>query len=321
MDTIIQFFKDKGISTSGVEQIDVSTGEVEKVNQLFKKNIETRQTSFHLRIRPKIEQNQLWSVKSEYVDFLGNTQKTTHPFLVSIVTNIDKMEDEEFVRVFVVSPFVEMATKNDEICKDTSIIGFPFLVETWNEQPVLTEILNSYLGHYDVSNSFTEQENLNAVQKEFREVEISRAKYLNHSIMAMLTCLETNHGQEFSAVISFFGKNQYLSYPKEIQPTNTFIVHEPQTEHLAAAKSGLSKKDKSIQYQDEELPFDIQIRKNDDGFTITVSPVSDIEIFDSNNEKCNRLSNKDKIVFSSLKKGLYTLNSKQIKETIKIRLK
>jgi hypothetical protein len=305
MDTIIQFLKDEDISASGVEQFDVLTGEVEKVNQLFTKDIvETwRATSHsHLRIRPKIRQNQIWSVKSEYVDFLGNTQKTIHPFLVSIATDIDEIEDEEFVRIFVVTPFVEMADKQDVVCKDASIIGFPFLVETWNEQPVLTEILDLYLGYYETVNYFVEQENLTPIQKEFREVEISKAKYLNHSILAMLAYFETNQEQEFTAVISLFGRSQFLSYPKEIQPTNAYIVQEPQVEYLSAAKSGLSKKDKYIQFQDEKLPFDIQIRKDDDGFIITVSPISDIEIFDSNNKKCHGLSNTDKIVFSSLKK-------------------
>ncbi|GHT63002.1 hypothetical protein AGMMS50239_17970 [Bacteroidia bacterium] len=274
MNTILQFLKDEDTSTKDVEQIDASSREVEKVNQLFTKNVESRQAMSHLRIRPKVGKNQIWSVKNEYVDFLGNTQKTVHPLLVSIATDIDEMEDEEFVRVYVISPFLEMATQQDIVCKDASIIGFPFLVETWNEQPVLTEILDLYLGYYETIDSFTEQENLNAIQKEFREVEISRAKYLNHSIMAMLIFLETNQEQEFSVIISLFGKNQYLSYSKEIQSTNTLIVQEPQ-----------------------------------------------IEIFDRNNKKYKGLSNKYKIVFSSLKNGLYTLSSKLIKETIEIRLK
>jgi hypothetical protein len=319
MNTIIQFLKDENISTSNVEQIDVSTGEVEKINQLFAKQSLVKPN--HFQMTTKVKQNQIWSVKSEYLDFLGNTQKTAHPFLVLITSDIDTMEDEEFVRVFVITPFVEMATEHDIICKDASIIGFPFLVETWNEQPILTEILDSYLGYYEVSDSLVEQDQLNAIQKEFREVEISRAKYLNHSITAMLAYFETNQEQEFSVVISIFGKNQYLSYPKEIQSSNVFMVQEPAVEYLAAAKSGLTKKDKYIQYQNEELPFDIQIRKGDDGFIISVSPVSDIEIFDNNNKKCSGLSNNDKMVFSSLKKGLYTLSSQQVKETVKIRLK
>ncbi|MDR1883316.1 MAG: hypothetical protein LBR26_11135 [Prevotella sp.] len=321
MNTIIQFLKGDDISTKDIEQIDVSAEEVEKINQLFTKNVAARKVRSHLRMLPEVQKNQIWSIKSEYVDLLGNTQKTVNPFLVSIATDIDTIEDEEFIRIFVITPFVEMATEHDIVCKDASVIGFPFLVETWNEQPILTEILDSCLGYYEVFDSFIEQEKSSAIQKEFREVEILRAKYLNHSIRAMLNSIEINQEQEFSTIISIFGKNQYLSCPKEIQPANTFIVQEPALEYLAAAESGISKKDKCIQYQNEELPFDIQIRKEVDGFIVSISPVSDIEIFDNNNKKCNGLSNNKKIVFSSLKNGLYTLYSKQIKEPVKIRLK
>jgi hypothetical protein len=319
MNTIIQFLKNKDFSSNDSKHIDVSSKDVENINKLFAGKDVARPN--HLEIRPKIRKSQIWTVKSEYVDFFGNTQKATHPLIVSIATDIDEMENEEFVRVFVVSPFVEMATEQDIISKDASIIGFPFLVEMWNEQPVLTEILDTYLGYYEVFCPLSEQEAVNMSQNEFRKIEISRAKYLNHSIMALVAFIENNREQEFSATISLFGDTQYLHYPKESQAKNVFMLHEPQAEYLAAAKSGLSSKGKCIPYQNSKLPFDIQIRKDDVGFIITVLPFGDIEIFDSNNKKYSGLSNKDRIVFSSLKNGLYTLISKQIKETIKIRLK
>ncbi|MDR0603282.1 MAG: hypothetical protein LBG80_03150 [Bacteroidales bacterium] len=200
MDTIIQFLKNENISAANAEQFDVSAKDIENINKLFAdKNIAR---SGHLKIRPKIEKNQIWSVKNEYLDFLGNIQTISHPLIVSIATAVNDMDNEEFVRVYVVSPFVEMATEHDKVCKDISIIGFPFLIETWNEQPVLTEILDSYLEYYEVNASVSEQAKINSVQREFREVEISRAKFLNHSVMALLTYLENTHKSEFSANIS-----------------------------------------------------------------------------------------------------------------------
>ena len=46
----------------------------------------------HFRIRPKIGKNQIWSLKSEYIDFLGNKQTTSHPLIVSIITDTDEIE-------------------------------------------------------------------------------------------------------------------------------------------------------------------------------------------------------------------------------------
>ena len=275
MDTIIQFLRDEDKPANNAEQIDVSAKDVESINNLFAGRDIARPG--HLRMRPKVGKNQIWSVKSEYIDFLGNRQSISHPLIVSIVTDIDEIEDEEFVRVYVVSPFVEMATEHDEVCRDASIIGFPFLIEIWNEQPVLTEILDSYLGYYEVVNSSIKQEKPNPVQGMFREVEISRAKYLNHSIMVLLACFENVQAHEFTANISFFGHTQHLHYQKEKPSSNVFILQEPQVEYSTAAKSGITKQDKYIEYNEQSLPFNIQIRKNDEGFILTVTPVCDVE--------------------------------------------
>ncbi|MBK8344478.1 MAG: hypothetical protein IPL12_14915 [Bacteroidetes bacterium] len=61
----------------------------------------------------------------------------------------EEIEDENYTRVFIVSPFIELATQSDEVCNDPSIIGFPILIETWNDQPILTELLNEYVGYYE----------------------------------------------------------------------------------------------------------------------------------------------------------------------------
>jgi hypothetical protein len=316
MDTIIQFLKNENISAANAEQIDVSAKDIENINKLFAgKNIARPS-----HLRPKVGKNQIWSVKNEYLDFLGNIQTISHPLIVSIATDVDNMDDEEFVRVYVVSPFVEMVTEHDKVCQDISIIGFPFLIETWNEQPVLTEILDSYLGYYEVNASVAEQAKINSAQREFREVEISRAKFLNHSVMALLTYLENAHKSKFSASIYFFGNTQLLYCDKK-RSNNVLSLQEPQAEYSVAAKSGISKEDECIYYHDDSLPFDIQIKKEDECFILTASSADDIVLFGCNNKKISGLSNDGKIVFPALKKGLYSINSKKIQEPLKIRLK
>jgi hypothetical protein len=318
MNTIIKFLKDNDIEHDSTEQLNTSVKDIENLNQLFKHQ-NTAQSS-HLKLRPKIRQNQIWSVKSEYPDFLGNIQKTAHPFLVLTNTESDEAYEEEFVRVLTISPFVEMASEHDRICQDPSITGFPFLIETWNEQPVLTEILDEYIGYYEAKQPLAIQEILTSVQKEFRETEISRAKYLNHSVSALLAFMSKNENQEFSATILFSGKTQFLYCPKERLSAN-FVVSEPEVEYLSVSKSGMAQKDKYIPYHSETLPFDIYIGKNDAGFVLTVFTANDIELFDVNSKKITGLSNREQTVFSSLEKGLYTIYSKQIQKTVQIRLK
>ena len=90
--------------------------------------------------------------------------------LVLITTDPESLDsDNEFVRVCPISPFIEMATSTDQICDDSSIVGFPFLVETWNEQPILVDLLDKYAGNY-YSDLIEKDEVLNQSQNEFREI-------------------------------------------------------------------------------------------------------------------------------------------------------
>ena len=51
----------------------------------------------------------------------------------------------------VVSPFVEFKADDDIFCNDSSIIGFPFIIETWNEQPILLDLIDNYLGYFELN--------------------------------------------------------------------------------------------------------------------------------------------------------------------------
>ncbi|MDR0724980.1 MAG: hypothetical protein LBF59_03095 [Prevotellaceae bacterium] len=319
MNTIIQFLQDDNTTQEKIKKINALDKDIKNINQLF--NNQNIAQSRHVKLRPKIQPNQIWLVKNEYLDFLGNTQKTNHPFLVLITGDIDEIDEEEYVRTLIVSPFIEMAAKQDEICNDSSITGFPFLVETWNEQPVLTEILDEYVGYYEVKQAFSSYETLTSVQQEFREVEISRAKYLNHSIIALLSFMDNTTNKEFSAIISFSGTTQFLYYPQESLYTDIHAIHESEHEYLSVNKSGVKQQNKHISYYNKTLPFDIYIEKNVDGFVLTVFTTDNVELFDSKNVKINGLSRHEQIVFSPLTKGLYTINSKQIQKPVTIRLK
>lgn len=333
MKTIIQFLRNQIEPFSEAsEKVDAIETDSDNLKSLFINRSKYITQARHLKIHPRIQKNQIWTVKSEYDDFQGISQKTSHPFLVMINSEQEEIEDENFTRVFIVSPFIELATQSDEVCNDPSIIGFPFLIETWNDQPILTELLNEYVGYYESrSNSFSKTEVyelanepyseysksnieiLSEDQKEFRNIKISRAKYINHSVLSLLSFLENRQSQDAGVVISIFGNSLY---PK-------FYIGQTQKEpnFALAAKSGVDSEDKYLLCESENLPYKIYFRKNEDGFTLTLNFTDGVKLLTNNNEEIHCISNKDKSVFANLKAGKYTLLSEKIIEPIKIRLK
>lgn len=320
MNTIIKFLKDNLTVQPIDEQINVAKQDIDKLNQLFASHKITLRKNSQTHIKPKA--NQVWAVKSEYYDFLGKKQTTSHPFLVSLLTDIENYEEENFMRVAVISPFTEMATQQDEICNDASIVGFPFLVETWNNQPILTEILEEYIGYFEPKEVLEKEEKLSALQQQFREVEIAKAKYLNNSVSALVGFVELNQRNEFSAVITANGQAIFGGCLKN---EDEFISNEPTielpSEDNTLAKTTFIKKLKSISLKDEQLPFEIQIKKSEDSFILSAFTTEEITLFDFENKNITPISNSERQVFSNLKKGLYTLKAKNIQEAVKIRLK
>lgn len=331
MKTIIQFLKDKIVPFSeGFEKVNATEKEIEHLRNLFDNHSKSVTQARHLKIQPRIQRNQIWTVKNEYDDFQGISQKTSHPFLVLITTDPDDIEDENFTRVFIVSPFIEMASGNDEVCKDSSLIGFPFLIETWNDQPILTELLDEYIGYYEAisfsksnyfelayepSSEYSKQnaESLSKVQLEFRNIEISKARYINHSLLSLLSFLENRQSTDAGVVISLFDK---IEYPK------FFIGQTHKKPNLAlAAKSGVDTEDKYLLYENNNLPFQIFIRKNEEGFILSVHSIDNMRLLANQKEEITGISNNEKTVFANLPAGKYTLFSDQIEQHIKIRLK
>lgn len=333
MKTIIQFLKSQIEPFSeDSEKVEATNQDIENLRNLFISRSKSVNQTRHLKIQPRIQRNQIWTVKNEYDDFQGISQKALHPFLVLINNEPDDIEDEYFTRVLIVSPFIEMATVSDEVCDDPSIIGFPFLIETWNDQPILAELLDEYIGYYEVkSKSFAKpealelenepiseyfkasSETLSEIQQEFRDIEISRAKYINHSVLSLLSFLENRQSQDAGVVISIFDK---IEYPK-------FFIGQTQKEptFALAAKSGTGGEDKYLLLDNESLPFKIFIRKNEDGFSVSVDSTDKMQLFTNSKEEIAGISNKEKTVFANLKAGNYTLLTAQIEQPVKIRLK
>lgn len=93
-------------------------------------------------------------------------------------------------------------------------------------------------------------------------------------------------------------------------------------EYAAAAKIGntITEND-CIEFNNNQLPFNLEIRKKSDQYVITIIPKVEISLFNGRNEQIQGYDNSERIVYDNLSKGLYEIKSPLLKEPINIRLK
>lgn len=297
----------------------IDEGAVSKLNGLFANDATYKG---YIRLLPKIKVNQIWTIKSQYFDYEGKNQKSLHPIMVIVVSEEETLdEDNTFVRVCPISPFVEMASSSDQVCSDSSIVGFPFLVESWNEQPILVEILDQYISDYffDISNV---ESQLNEDISHFREIEISNSRYLNHSISSYLAEQERSCHFSFSVDLHFqdYAKTKHMPMIGIRNPK--LIDLSGNEEYAAAAKMGnaLSEND-CIEFEDKHLPFQLEIRKKSGVYVVTVIPKIEISLYNDKDEEIFGNNNCERIVYDNLKKGIYNIKTPLVKDLITIRLK
>ncbi len=318
MDVINDFLKNNTETESSEETILVNEEEVNRINNMFASLHQIRPI---LNPIPEFRENQIWTVKTNYLDYEGVLQQAKHHMMVQLISEPEKLDsDTTFVRVCPISPFIELSSESDQICDDPSIIGFPFIVETWNEQPILTEILDSFVGDYYQENS-DKNEILSKEQSDFREIEISNARFLNHSVTAYINEMERAENFSFSVDL------QYLNFAKTVRMPvlnvkNPKIIslsnHE---EYAMAARTGnCLTEDDSIELTNLGLPFNVEIRKKKGEYVLSIIPVVEIKLRNKGQEMVG-MSNSERIVFSGLRKGLYEIESPLINNKISIRFK
>lgn len=304
-------------ATSDVN-ISVNENDAHLINNIFASFNKSRPS---LRILPKYRRNQIWTVKSQYIDFEGEIQKSKHKTMVLLISEPEDLsEDVSFVRVCPLSPFIDMASLNDVLCNDASLVGFPFIVETWNEQPMLTEILDKYVGDYscDILES---NENLSKDQQTFREIEISNARFLSQSIIAYTNEMERADYFSFSVDFMSDSKVRTIHMPKLNVQSPTLIPLTGHAEYAMAARSGnLLTDNDCIEIDSVDVPFHIEVRKKNNEYILTIIPKVDVKL-SSNGKTFDSRSNDERIVYSGLKQGLYDIESPLTSKKITVRLK
>lgn len=317
MNVINQFLR-KAVNQD-IDDINEELTRLDDINALF---ADVSYRPSYISVLPKIKQYQIWTVKNNYIDYEGKHQHLDHPMMVLLTSDCEDLDEEtSFVRGCPLSPFIGMSSEDDLVCHDASIIGFPFLIESWNEQPMLTDILDKYVTDF-YAEVYELDSTIDDRQQSFRDIEISNARYLNKSIISYVNEMERSDHFSFSVVVSFadYIKTKHMPVMDITKPR---IVDLPLGEEYAmAARTGNIVTDNDcIDFCTDELPFRIEVRKKTKGYILTIIPKIVVSLLDNSNEEINGVSNSERIVFENLKKGLYTIKSPLVNNRLTIRLK
>jgi hypothetical protein len=107
------------------------------------------------------------------------------------------------------------------------------------------------------------EERLSFTKKQFREIEISRARFLNNSVSALVGFVELNQNNEFGVVISVNGQTIFGGCPKT---KDEFINNEPifkisNGKDDVSLKSGVIKKSKMFHLMMSNYLLKYKLRK------------------------------------------------------------
>jgi len=322
MNKIIEFIqgqsKNKNVSGSSIEKEKLS-----KSFNDFKDEIAStivKEKKIHqLKNRPIAEKGQVWLCKQQYFDAFGNEIIGNSPYLVFVVSDVDKFANENFVRIQPISPFAEFTANDEILIKDDSVIGFDFIIETWNEQPILTDLLDEFVGNLDAETlKIDETElSLSKIQKEFRKAEIRNTAYLRQSIKSLIEFEELNDEKTI-----FLNINNSIHFPKsENKETKTIsLFDESKQDYSLAAKKGKLKDRPTTHFEKtiDGVKIQIKIVKDGEKYILAIKQAKSVELKDINGKVIKQTTPK---LYDNLTGGLYFISINEIENEIRIRLK
>lgn len=281
-----------------------------KLNATFGKSLGIAKVS---KLNPPIRGHQIWTVARSYLDYFGIQQISDHPMIVITTGDLDHISGEEFIRINVLSPFIEMAV-DDHICHDSSIIGFPFLVEHWNGQPILSSILEDYLGYYEIPEQQEEYISIGSEHRSFREIELSNARYLNHSISSFISFIENKQSERVGISLSL---RSDIFFPAALEKPSSDGSLAP----LPMAARAKAKTDQqTYQFEHEDLSGKLLILPMNNTYSLTLTN-SLFELYQGAKLIQSSLVSPGSTQYLDLKPGLYALVNVKLGLTFSLRLK
>ena len=322
MNKIIDFLQsqseNENISENSVDKGKLSKSFNDIKNIVISSEVKEKNI-FQLKSRPKTKKGQIWLCKQQYYDAFGNEIIGNSPHLVFVVTDVDKFANESFIRIQPISPFTEFTASDEILIKDDSVVGFGFVIETWNEQPILTELLDEFVGNLDIETlKIDETElSLSEIQKEFRKAEIRNTAYLCQSIKSLIEFEEL--GKEKTV---FLNIDNTIHFPKsENKEVKTIsLFNESKQEYSLAAKKGKLKDRPTTLFEKtiDGVEIEIKVVKDGEKYILAVKQAESLEVKDINGKILKQTTPN---LYDELAMGLYFISISGVEKEIRIRLK
>ncbi len=322
MKEILKYIK-KPIDLNDVSDIEIPNEKIleqyyKKLSSLYPSDSKKENDLMFKSIgHDSICQGQIWLTHKTYIDYIGNIIDGVFPLYVYVENGPLHLGDLSFVRVQPISAFLEFANIDDIVVANDEITGFNFFIETWNEQPVSLEVLNTYIGEINIT-EYEKNKNRSMIEshKNFRKAEIKNSSYLRSSVTSYLIW-EENCQSEKSGVV--FNAGNVSTFPIRKQ------VKHSQPQYLYAAKNGIECESENYSYSElvNDKALEITIIKNVNYFTIIVNQISEMILKNEDGEEVEKHypDNGSNIVYEELRSGLFQLFVEGKKEPINIRVK
>ncbi|MBL4560589.1 MAG: hypothetical protein JKX79_06345 [Labilibaculum sp.] len=322
MNNIIDFLQSQS-ENENISDNSVNKGKLSKSFNDIKNVIVSSEVKekniFQLKSRPKTKKGQIWLCKQQYFDAFGNKIIGNSPYLVFVVSDVDKFANENFIRIQPISPFTEFTANDELLIKDDSVVGFDFIIETWNEQPILTELLDEFVGNLVIETlKINETElSLSEIQKEFRKAEIRNTAYLSQSIKSLIEFEELSEEKTI-----FLNIDNSIHFPKsESKETKTIsLFNEPKQNYSLAAKKGKLKDRLTTLFEKTIDGVEIEIKVVKDGkkYILAIKQAESVEVKDNIGKVLKQTTPN---LYDELTGGLYFISIRGIENEIRIRLK
>ena len=336
---ILKYLKDP------VNLNDEKIGEIDDKLQLFlESNYKKYQSFFNtnstnesiqemhsttINSEPSLSSGQIWLTKKKYIDYEGNEIEGKMPYYVYLSDNCADFMDMESIRVQPLSLFLEFAANDDIPVDNENITGFRFFIETWNEQPLATYLLDSYIGELDLTGfSKITDRKLSQSHNDFRKYEIRNTAFLRQSVISYLSWLDNVQSDDNGVVINLGNIPIYPPMDQYSEPKQQLFQ--------ALSKAEIDEENEIFVFNEgddnTDLPIKISIIKSsnhtftiivDDKDGLTLEAIDDVYNTDENGIIIKKSPAEDdrEVKFINLESGLYFLKFDSIKQQIKIRLK
>lgn len=284
---------------------------LQKLNNLLKKK--TNLKKILLGYRHDIQPYQIWSTRSRQYSVFAESIHTFYPYMVMIKSAPQTfLGNHGIVRVQPISFIMEFMSEGDIIINGTEPLGMPFIIETWNEQPMLKSGLYQFI--FKLNLPLPEpyyptvlNGNDRKLISQFRYFEIQNTGYLRQPVMSLFKYYENNIHE---GCVIHDGNKPYLIGPTipEKQTADGYVA-------MAAKTGSAYQKMQTLGWTGilGNIPCELTITIFENEFDLMLrSEKGKLQLFDESLIPLSiaRIQKRDSIMYQKVNPGIYFIGTK-----------